>query len=52
MKHKTQKHWTFGLTEAELEALVDQIKQMPPVFVYESAYVQMQRRLSLKRVTE
>jgi hypothetical protein len=39
-----RRRW-MKLSEPEREALVDQIKKMPPVAVYESAYVKMQRRL-------
>jgi hypothetical protein len=44
MEQKQRKHWTFSLSEAELETLIDEIKKMPAVVVYESAYVKMQRR--------
>lgn len=44
MEQKQPRHWTYDLSDAELEALIDEIKKMPPVVVYESAYVKMQRR--------
>jgi hypothetical protein len=44
LAERTRRFW-MKLSETEREALVDQIKNMPPMVIYESAYVQKQRRL-------